>query len=1074
MGLFSTKGNFDFKNPPNEYGEVAFFWWQGDDITKEKLLWILNQLKDKHICGLQINYCHGNSGGLSFGLTMKSNPRPFSEEWWELLGWFISECKKYNIAVSLSDYTLASPGQGYFMDEVLKKHPEMLGQCLIMRDGKVVIEKRDNSINPMAQGVGDAYIEEFYAQFERRFPGECGKGINYFFSDELQFNVRGALWCDDFQEEFLRRKGYDITEKWEAIFQDIGNETPKIRLDYYDVIVQLSEERFFKKIYDWHEMRGMTFGCDHGGRGTDITEFGDYFRTMKWNQGPGSDQPYLESNIIKAKCAASIAHMYQRKRVWLEGFYGSGWATGCDDVIDATFRNFALGYNLLSLHGLYYSTHGSMWEWAPPCNHYHMPYWQQMGSFLECSKRLSYLLAQGTHCCDVAVIYPVAAAEADDVQGQQAAETAFEIAKQLYAHKIDFDFVDFESIARANVDKGALNISNESFKVVIVPEMETVRFGMMEKLREFAAAGGHVIFIKCLPTSSDRIGRNDVILDEIINDILRKGSIVNSCNEVIEIIRKICIFDFSSDAENVYFQHRKIENKDYYIIYRMPFGKTVKCRATGYPVMLNPWNGEKYKIDSYNCINTVNKDGEMAYITELTMPLMDREIFVLMFENEKKDWEKLPQYVSFSSDNDELISVNGEWDSTLIPTMDNKYGDWRLPAFDGCITAEARELEYCFSDEEGDISKCQDWKKSFYSYGTYFYMVEGAVDEQKLISAEQPTSEMREYRFSMKYGVEGDAGSQNSYHGLKGLISDEFLTMGKKRLTYVNSDSVYEGEGPYYFFTTFVVDGPIALYIETGNYKPDKIWIDHTEIVGEQITLNKGRHYLLLRFPHGGRSYFVLKKENTFRQTYPLVTSWYKNTDIVLFDAMPQMERRYCCYRFNAPVGAKTMTVPTQCAVYAYINDFRLDSIGKNKFALNQDGAVEVLLFVQQERGKYDTAVFDDAITFDVGMGKYDITKSMDLQGLSFYSGGISLKKTIFVKKDGRRKFFKLPSNIGCAAELYVNSKSVAVLLTEPYCCDITEHLLDGENEIRVEIFNDLHNHMKTIPTNYNQRIGKK
>ena len=327
MGLFSTKGNFDFKNPPNEYGEVAFFWWQGDDITKEKLLWILNQLKDKHICGLQINYCHGNSGGLSFGLTMKSNPRPFSEEWWELLGWFISECKKYNIAVSLSDYTLASPGQGYFMDEVLKKHPEMLGQCLIMRDGKVVIEKRDNSINPMAQGVGDAYIEEFYAQFERRFPGECGKGINYFFSDELQFNVRGALWCDDFQEEFLRRKGYDITEKWEAIFQDIGNETPKIRLDYYDVIVQLSEERFFKKIYDWHEMRGMTFGCDHGGRGTDITEFGDYFRTMKWNQGPGSDQPYLESNIIKAKCAASIAHMYQRKRVWLEGFYGSGWAT---------------------------------------------------------------------------------------------------------------------------------------------------------------------------------------------------------------------------------------------------------------------------------------------------------------------------------------------------------------------------------------------------------------------------------------------------------------------------------------------------------------------------------------------------------------------------------------------------------------------------------------------------------------------------------------------------------------------------------------------------------------------------
>lgn len=57
-----------------------------------------------------------------------------------------------------------------------------------------------------------------------------------------------------------------------------------------------------------------------GGRGQDVTEFGDYFRTMKWNQGPGNDQPRLASNIIKSKVSASIAHLYRRPPGMAGGF----------------------------------------------------------------------------------------------------------------------------------------------------------------------------------------------------------------------------------------------------------------------------------------------------------------------------------------------------------------------------------------------------------------------------------------------------------------------------------------------------------------------------------------------------------------------------------------------------------------------------------------------------------------------------------------------------------------------------------------------------------------------------------
>ena len=33
-----------FRKPPPGYGEVAFYWWLGDPLTKERLAWQLDQL----------------------------------------------------------------------------------------------------------------------------------------------------------------------------------------------------------------------------------------------------------------------------------------------------------------------------------------------------------------------------------------------------------------------------------------------------------------------------------------------------------------------------------------------------------------------------------------------------------------------------------------------------------------------------------------------------------------------------------------------------------------------------------------------------------------------------------------------------------------------------------------------------------------------------------------------------------------------------------------------------------------------------------------------------------------------
>lgn len=138
---------------------------------------------------------------------------------------------------------------------------------------------------------------------------------------------------------------------------------------------------------------------------------------------PGHDTPGGKADLIKGRVSSSIANLYRRPRVWLEGYHSLGWGASPEQLMYATRENFLYGCTLLNLHGLYYSTYGSFWEWAPPCYHFRMPYWDHMDSFLSYFDRLSWLMSQGHTVCDVAIVYPIAPYEAE-MDGETARNTS--------------------------------------------------------------------------------------------------------------------------------------------------------------------------------------------------------------------------------------------------------------------------------------------------------------------------------------------------------------------------------------------------------------------------------------------------------------------------------------------------------------------------------------------------------------------------------------------------------------------------------------------------------------------------
>ena len=1101
-----------FKNPPAGYGEVPFYWWQGDSLTKDRLLWQLDQLSGTSISSLQINYSHLDYGGLSYGLSNPSKPALFTDAWWDLFRWFADEAGKRGMSVSLSDYTIGI-GQGFAMDEALKNNPGLNGSILhckswvirgknsldlpenalsvkaykTLKDSTLITssekdlssmvtgrkldydagdsltrvivaysEKLVPSFDPMHPESGKAYCGYFFGKFEKALQGSRNGFMNFFFSDELNFRVSGNLWNDFFAEEFRKRKGYDITKHLDALYYNTGDSTTDIRLDYNDVLVSLSEENFFKPVYQWHQDRGLIFGCDHGGRGRDVAEFGDYFRTQRWNQGPGSDQPYLSKDIVKAKVAASISHLYERPRVWLEGFHSSGWGTSSAALNDAILANYVSGYNLMSFHGLYYSTMGGWWEWAPPDNHFRMPYWQQMGPLMNCTERLSYLLSQGVHRCDAAIIYPTEPVVAG-VDGDKAVRTAFKTGEEIYKNGIDFDYIDYESLARSEIKEGELRVSGERYKVLIVPSMKIMKKTSLQKIEEFSKAGGLIVIVGDKPDGINITDENLIVC--------------NSPSDVTSMISDRYGRDFiliDQIASPPYVMHRTVGSREVYALYGIPAETRCFFRAKGNLQLWDPWTGKTASLESFA------KDTTDGTIVE--MPLTDKEIQIIVFSSEKVKADFIFNKKSLVSQ----IKLENLWETELSPVLDNRWGDYQLPAKNEMLGAQVRQLRLSEKPDNSDshIVTC--------SYGPQFLklgpLAKKPSFEDMIRLSNNSDKKWETYSFSWRYGVEGDYGHQG-WHGLKGRVYDQFIRLGDIEEIKMSKFRIPEKTGSYYVMKTAVIaptDGEFQML--TDSIKPSMILINDKIIdpAADRVSLHKGSNQLILLFERACTSYVIFRDpEIQSPEPEPVAMRWHNDPGVLPFDCYLNNSGKF---RFTSAPGLKALKFSAHGKVNVKVNGETASESEKHTlekgltnytFTVNKstEEPSEVEIEIAYEPGYSGAGAFSGYIEQVCGTGKMQTGDWSELEGLRAYSGGMRYRQTVNIDmKEGELIEVDLGDVIS-SAELFINGKSAGIRLAPPWSYDITESIKKGENQIEVLVFNTIANNYTSIPTRYRGSI---
>lgn len=1149
------EGTFDlpelFKNPPSGYGEVPFYWWMGDKLDKAHLLSHLDELEGKGVQSLQVNYAHSDRGGRSWGLTYKSDPPLMSNEWWSLFAWFRREANKRGMSVSLSDYTLGV-GQEQFVDRAISENPNLKAAALFEEriefdgnfrklfeysktplcvalykldsEGKIISNSRENlaseivggaldlerkgrnllicvyprplevSFDPTNPESGKLYTKHFFGEFERRLGG--GEGLNFFFSDELDFKIEGRkIWSEYLRGEFKKSKGYDIAEYADLLFVDYPNLSAKIRLDFNDVFVKLSERNFFKPVYDWHESRGMIYGCDHGGRGRKVDEFGDYFRTQRWNQGPGCDQPGGDSDLIKNKVASSIAHMYGRPRVWLEGFHSSGWGQTPSHLSGAIFSNFAMGHNLLSLHGLYYSTMGGWWEWAPPCNHFREPYWREMPELLKCAERLSFLLSQGTHRADIAIMYPLEAKVAGF--GDKSVELAFDLAGKLYAGGRDFDFMDAESIERAKYGGGKIRVAGEEFEVLIIPAMEAMRQSTLESIARLAKSGARIWFLEPAPIASDWLKdfpnakgvksaeSKKLSPSEIIEGIRDCARVFKSKNDLLSALESAFRADFKILSEGSYAPrvlHRKINGDDYYALCNIPQNTLCEFRALGAVSLLEPFTGNERELA------VLSQDAEA---TKLYTPLNSTDFQIIRFRASGKarllNKNKLGKGVAPES----FQILSGKWNFSFKPVLDNSWGDFEWPPTKELIGPQIRFVKLGENPSSKLLAEKSEFEQIGYSakflqLGPLAEPIPGS-DAARIL--ELFSGKFKELKISMRYGVLGDEAHQG-YHGLKAEISDDFIRLGKIERTATAALRLPEEGGKhYYLYTKVYAPREGDFEILSGAMKPARVFINGKPLKksAHSANLNKGVNELVLHYDSHGSSHFLFIDPKAPQGRFEfaeaqesLSMSWNGMKNILPFDASSDFSKPISFSFESAPALEElrftlwgegvSVKIGGSFADLSLIEK-REDGARSYRARAKEisKGASKVEIEIAKPReGFGGAAALSGYIRQTCGEGEIELASWDKFEGMRTYSGGVLYSKDFDLEKDkaGKRIVLNLVE-LGGLARVRLNGKDAGVRFYPPWTFELGDLLKEGKNRLEIEVYNTAANHYLTMPTRY-------
>ena len=1102
---------------------VPLYWWSGAAPERVQLASHLDSLAALGMGGTIIAYAHLPNGQVDY-----QGPAPLSPQWWDLLRWFCSESRNRNLTVGLCDYNLIADAllhagsgvQAAFGSlsvscveiDAIGKPPSLppdrrslVATVCTLRDGTRVVWQSEGvrpfpadaqhvcfvsldsprirqvagTFDPTAPGSGAKLIETFYEPLRRELGEHFGTTFTTMFQDELDFGTSYPIWSPAIRTR-LQDRGADqplrdlplLWHDWE------GHET--FRLALKDACVSLLEENYFEPIFRWHDRSGLSLVMDQISRG-DLRAgqrlYVDYASTMRWYHGPGNDDPDLlgERSIAAFKISSSIARLNGRTRVWNEAHYGSGWGVTPADIIRGLNVAYAAGATFYNPHAVFYTTNQSWWEWASPDFGLRPPWAVHAGALWSYAARCCALLEGTTSHAPLAVLDV-----SDDIAASagetDSPEVAASLLQRLPQRGIDLDVVDGPALERAVVVGAALEIGQQRYTTVVLPGLRWIRPTTAALLTELRNQGGHVVAVGQPPCVLGTTTRLDVTSLAFVVE-----SDESLAQQVADSVMPLTGQTVQPIAGIAMVNHRRTGDDEplvWVTCLRTRSGE-LALRTTGSAptVVWDPLGDRAIPFDV-----TEVEDGSHRVV----FPAIDGHAYLLMFRPEGEIARPTERNWGLA------WTAPATWHIGVEACLDNRFADF-APADVLTLPVQARTVQV--------VSAAGGGTRHLRAGDGTYWLALGPGQLSHLGSEDQVPAEddpaWQPYMMSLRAGVPHDPTLLDHLtgpHGLKGRCPDEFLLSAA-----VDSR---DGEGNYWFATEAQCPLSGLYFLHTGSRSPLRVWINGVLVVDQPGVAAES-------FPPWGLPNLESKRavtEVALTEGTARVVVWLErcadqsarafavlatHPEVAVPDASGSLRwwASDVTLPISAPRAGTTEQRPTSVVIPPMAIGGRLPSgrtlrISVEGHPLSTEplspGFWEVVIPLSEspeprvmtiEAAATDANDRDpllagpiDWVLASTGAGSLICWDDM---GLGDFSGVLSYETSMVVDGVSGSQYLLELGEVRGAARVLLNGRKVCDLIDEPWTADLTGHVVQGTNYLRVDVSSGLAEHFRTIPSPY-------
>ena len=460
-------------------------------------------------------------------------------------------------------------------------------------------------LDHLNRAATDAYLKNVGDRLMSAFGANKPYAI---FCDSLE--VYNQDWSSDFPEEFQRRRGYDLKPHLPWLVNDLGPRTKALRRDWGKTLTELLNERFLAPMHEWSKRNGVLFRIqDYGVPSAALSSnaFADI------SEGEGAQWKVVRA----ARWASSANHIYGRNitssETWTWLHSPSFRATPLDVKAEADIH-FLQGINQLIGHGWPYTAPGVEYPgwrfYAAAVFDEKNPWWIVMPDVAKYLQRVSFMMRQGEPANDVAVYLPNDDGWAEMTPGNPhlievlREHVGPDLLPAIFAAGYNIDFFDDDSFRQiGKIDNGALVLGKNKYKVIVLPNVETIPVDTYRKFEEFARANGVLLATKRTPSQAPgfRATPDD---HQQVTGITKKlfesatpiaHLVANESADLGRTLNRLTDPDVEFGSADVAFVHRRTEDAEiYFIVNTLNSTQSVKAkfRVTGLkPEWWNPFDG---------------------------------------------------------------------------------------------------------------------------------------------------------------------------------------------------------------------------------------------------------------------------------------------------------------------------------------------------------------------------------------------------------------------------------------------------------------------------------------------------